>query len=198
MMFSRIRSVHEGPAAPSQLPTPLLPNLFNLCCQAMDVFTDKARHQDKVTLLRSVTSAHQAPLLYYAVASKRTTLVKFLLDQGADFWLNADIVPAAKDDESYPLSVNSSSRSSFDSTALKELSATQIPVLALAIAQGDHDMVHLLLKRGAKPLAIPSELWLPVMVEALYHGLPEADVLEEERMTRWCTAREMCSCCSRR
>jgi hypothetical protein len=162
----------------------------------MEVFTNTSRRHEKATLLRQVTAAHQAPLLYYAVASRSTALVKFLLDQGGDSWLNADPVPSDDKDcanragngGASPFPQGSSSQMAKETTS--DLQPTQVPVVALAVAQGDHDMVHLLLKRGAKPLAIPSKLWLRVVLKAGYHAVPEADPLEEELQTRWCVAVE--------
>lgn len=136
----------------------------------MEAFTDAARTREKDHFLSSKTR-HNVPLLYYAVASGSTTIVRFLLDHGATKQLQPDYVSPL-----YKLSV--------------EVPPAYIPVVAIAVALQDHDMVHLLLKRGANPLGVPTALYLQDMLAAGYHAMAQPDSDAASRAAAWCRTEE--------
>lgn len=138
--------------------------------QALETYghiKDRYSPQDKPSLLKLPTSTASnpkgVPTLYYAVASRSTVFVDFLLTEGAD----ASPEPAQAD---------------------AATTWRQVPPLALAIAQRDHKMVQLLLQRGADPLAIPYELYVDAMREIGLHAVPQPEESKAGAVITWCKA----------
>jgi hypothetical protein len=135
-----------------------------LLVQALQLFEDLCKREGRESVVSRLVEPHDLPLLYYAVAGGSKELVQHFLDAGAAF----DMTTAA-----------SSSRPS--------LSHRNVPVLAVAAALGDHEMLQLLLSRGADPLSIPHHLWLPEMEQMEYHGLPQVVEDQAAAASSWCS-----------
>jgi hypothetical protein len=110
---------------------------------------------------------HQLPLLYYAVAGGSKKLVQHLLDAGAAFDMST-MSMGYKRPRTYSWYHG-------------------VPVIAVAAALGDHEMLQLLLSRGADPLGIPHHLWLPEMRQMGYHGMPVVATVEAAAASSWCS-----------
>jgi hypothetical protein len=120
-------------------------------------------HPELQTWCRKSCDAPLQLLLYYAVFTSNSQLVDRLLDEMGHSWEGKR-------------------------TFIPDTQTT--PVLALAVAQHDHQMVHQLLGRGADPFTIPTEYYLKDMKEEGMHGLLDdgADETKQHQATAasWC------------
>jgi hypothetical protein len=119
-------------------------------------------HPELQTWCRKGYDAPLQLLLYYAVFTSNSQLVDRLLDEMGHNWEGKR-------------------------TFIPDSQTT--PVLALAVAQHDHQMVHQLLGRGADPYTIPTEYYLQDMSEEGMHGL--LDMADEPKQHQamaasWC------------
>lgn len=125
-----------------------------------------AADKPKLFTTPTTTPSHPAlvPVLYYAVAAGDCRLVDQLLDFGAS--PNPDVSKS------------------------ETITFQHVPVLALAITKEDHEMVRLLLQRGASPAAIPTDIYVRALKEEGYHGVQRADQISDVSHSAWCQATE--------
>jgi hypothetical protein len=136
---------------------------FILRVQALQLFQDVSKREGHEVVVSTPVQPHQLPLLYYAVAGGNKELVQHFLDAGAAFDMKATTF-SSKQPPSY----------------------RDVPVIAVAAALGDHEMLQLLLSRGADPLGIPHDMWLPEMEQMEYHGLPQVVQDQAAAASSWC------------